>query len=252
MDRDWETWESFTADLKNFIFPAQEAADAIEEIGTSSGKAQSALDRFQQTFSGFRGIDAPRFMMGPTPAPEGGPGTAMDFGPQNFEYIFTDGAITGIRYFGTETEKVTENLMGARSVASQLVNAFSQLASENPFEALKQAIMQMIAQLAKAVGMAVILSALFPGAVGGKTFGGILKGILGFAEGGIVTGPTLGLIGEKPGSRGEAVIPLEKMGSVMASLGGAGMGGGRLTATVSGTDLKFVLDRTNQDFNRFN
>ena len=75
--------------------------------------------------------------------------------------------------------------------------------------------------------------------------------IPGFAEGGIVTGPTLAMIGEKPGSRGEAVIPLEKMSQVLGSMGG-GNRGGELTAVVSGTDLKFILDRTNQNFNRFN
>lgn len=246
-----ETWQSFTKDLKDFIFPAEQAADAMEEIANKGAAAKSSLDSFltrpfvpAQPF--FQGTDPSQFLQGPLP------GAQPEMGPNNFEYIFTDGAITGIRYFGEETEKVTENLGGARNVASQLVNVFSSLASENPFEALKQAITQMIVQLAKAVGMAVILSALFPGATGGKAFGGILKGILGFAEGGIVTGPTLGLIGEKPGSRGEAVIPLEKMGSVMGSLGGMGMGGGRLTASVSGTDLKFILDRTNQNFNRFN
>lgn len=46
---------------------------------------------------------------------------------------------------------------------------------------------------------------------------GSLKGILGFADGGIVTRPTLAMVGE--GGESEAIIPLSKLGS----MGGGGM-----------------------------
>jgi hypothetical protein len=48
-------------------------------------------------------------------------------------------------------------------------------------------------------------------------FNKILKtvNIPAFAEGGIVTGPTVALVGEKPGSKGEAIIPLEKLNNFM-------------------------------------
>ena len=39
-----------------------------------------------------------------------------------------------------------------------------------------------------------------------------------FAEGGAVLGPTLALVGEKPGSRGEAIIPFEKMGQFIGQV----------------------------------
>lgn len=56
------------------------------------------------------------------------------------------------------------------------------------------------------------VGSLIPGA---GSFGSIFKGILGFAEGGIVTRPTLGLIGEAGES--EAVIPLSKLKSMMGA-----------------------------------
>jgi|DEB0MinimDraft_6_1074348.scaffolds.fasta_scaffold00103_5 hypothetical protein len=42
-----------------------------------------------------------------------------------------------------------------------------------------------------------------------------------FAQGGAVTGPTVALIGERPGSRGEFVIPFERLGQFM-DMAGAG------------------------------
>lgn len=43
-----------------------------------------------------------------------------------------------------------------------------------------------------------------------------------FAEGGAVTGPTLAMIGEKPGSRGEAIIPFEKIPKLFNEMGSLG------------------------------
>lgn len=56
-------------------------------------------------------------------------------------------------------------------------------------------------------------------------FNKALKGlkIPAFAEGGFVSGPTFAMVGEKPGSKGEFIIPYEKMGSL---INGA-VGGGR-------------------------
>jgi SLT domain-containing protein len=57
-----------------------------------------------------------------------------------------------------------------------------------------------------------------------------LKGIPAMANGGIVTGPTLALIGE---AGPEAVIPLDRMG---------GMGGNNVTINVQGADPNAVVD----------
>lgn len=134
-----------------------------------------------------------------------------------------------------------------------LSNIFDDMAAEDPFAAMIESIKGLIAQLAQAAALSLILS-LVTGGI--SNFGKIFGGMTGFsipkaAKGGITTGPTLAMVGDNPSGK-EAIIPLEKMGQIFGGMQGGGTGGGRLTATVSGTDLKFVLDRTNQDFNRFN
>jgi hypothetical protein len=63
------------------------------------------------------------------------------------------------------------------------------------------------------------------------------------AEGGIVTGPTLAMIGE--GNGPEAVIPLSRMGEF-----GMG-GGGGITINVNGGDPQAVVDALRR-YNRSN
>ena len=93
-----------------------------------------------------------------------------------------------------------------------------------------QALDQMFGRLLKQMAEMVLQAALFaaimsllPGgsiASGGKGFLGFFKQAFGFAEGGIVTGPTLGMIGE--GNESEAVLPLSKLGNIMQSSFNAG------------------------------
>jgi hypothetical protein len=63
-------------------------------------------------------------------------------------------------------------------------------------------------------------------------------GIRPFANGGIISGPTLGLMGEYPGARSnpEVVAPLNKLKDMIG-------GGGNLTTRISGQDLLIMLDR---------
>jgi hypothetical protein len=72
-----------------------------------------------------------------------------------------------------------------------------------------------------------------------------------FANGGIVSGPTLGLVGEYPGAstNPEVIAPLDKLQSM---LGGTGSGeNGFIAETrVSGRDLALVLSRYNKDAQR--
>lgn len=75
----------------------------------------------------------------------------------------------------------------------------------------------------------------------------IFKKILGFANGGIVTGPTLAMIGE--GNESEAVMPLSKLGSMMQNTFNAGAvsgngGGGNGEFVLRGTDLVLALNRS--------
>ena len=71
-----------------------------------------------------------------------------------------------------------------------------------------------------------------------------------FADGGIVYGPTLGLMGEYPGARSnpEVIAPLDKLKDM---IGGARNESGYIASThISGRDLAIVLNRYNNDYSR--
>jgi len=90
---------------------------------------------------------------------------------------------------------------------------------ENAMDALGNSIKDLVKNLAAAVIKAgvfsAIMSAINPlGFASGGGFGGILGKLLPFATGGIVTGPTPALVGE---AGPEAIIPLNKLGSIMGN-----------------------------------
>ena len=74
-----------------------------------------------------------------------------------------------------------------------------------------------------------------------------------FADGGIVSGPTMGLVGEYPGARSnpEVIAPLNKLQGMIGSSGG---GGGNLNVTgtvrVDGQDLLIAIERANETADR--
>lgn len=71
-----------------------------------------------------------------------------------------------------------------------------------------------------------------------------------FADGGIVYGPTLGLMGEYPGARSnpEVIAPLNKLRDIISPANGDG---GYIASThISGRDLAIVLNRHNNDYSR--
>ena len=72
-----------------------------------------------------------------------------------------------------------------------------------------------------------------------------------FADGGIVSGPTLGLVGEYPGAstNPEVIAPLNKLKSLIGDTGGSDNGFIAETR-ISGRDLAIVLNRYNKDLQR--
>jgi hypothetical protein len=121
------------------------------------------------------------------------------------------------------------------------------------FDAMQQglsageALGQMFSRLARSIAESLVQAALFAGilslisggasnvAGGGVSFFGAFKSILGLANGGIATGPTLAMIGE--GSESEAVLPLSKLGNIMQSSFNAGS----MNSTSVGQNGQFVL-----------
>jgi len=119
-------------------------------------------------------------------------------------------------------------------------------------EGAKMAFKALMAQLAAMLAMKAILSAFGLGsfAQAGSGIGDILGSLLvpTFATGGLVTGPTLGLIGEGPGtsmSNPEVVAPLNQLKSMIG--GGDGV---QVFGTISGADILLSSDRAKNNRNR--
>lgn len=89
-----------------------------------------------------------------------------------------------------------------------------------------------------------ILQSGVSGSSGVRT-NGTGQNVTAFANGGIVSSPTLGLVGEYANARRnpEVIAPLDKLKGMIADVVPSGNSGGRLTAMVRGRDLMFVLDR---------
>ena len=70
-----------------------------------------------------------------------------------------------------------------------------------------------------------------------------------FADGGIVSGPTLGLMGEYPGasSNPEVIAPLDKLKGMLKTNEGSGF---VASTSIQGRDLAIVLERYNRDSSR--
>jgi hypothetical protein len=172
-------------------------------------------------------------------------------------------------------KKVDKDLKQAQKTATDFANTMSQEVTgglmsmwdamesgENPLQALGNFFKDLLKQLAAAVVQALIfqgiMSALGMGGVasgggglGGGLIGGISK-IFGFAEGGIVSQPTLSMVGE--GGQSEAIMPLNKLGNMMNSTFNAGAmsgqgGGGNGQFVLKGNDLVLAMQRSNFSLN---
>ena len=117
----------------------------------------------------------------------------------------------------------------ATAIASE---AFQKLILNNPIAAAA-------AGIALIAGAAVVRNSLKEG-----------PNVTAFADGGIVSGPTLGLMGEYPGAstNPEVIAPLDKLQKLMKP---SDSGAGFVASThISGRDLAIVLERYNKDSRR--
>jgi len=111
-------------------------------------------------------------------------------------------------------------------------------------EGIRVALKSMNPVLAIAAGIALVaLGTYVKGRLSksADSMGGTKK----FANGGIISGPTMGLMGEYPGAshNPEVVAPLDKLKSLMGS------GGGTLEARISGNDLLILMNKAGRNNN---
>jgi len=112
-------------------------------------------------------------------------------------------------------------------------------------EGIKIALKSMNPVLAIAAGIALVaLGTYVKGRLSksADSMGGTKK----FANGGIISGPTMGLMGEYPGAshNPEVVAPLDKLKSLIG-----GSGGGTLEARISGNDLLILMNKAGRTNN---
>ena len=117
-------------------------------------------------------------------------------------------------------------------------------------DGLKKMAIQLAATAAAAFALNILLGGVglsgfgagsggFKKILGGMGGGGPLGGLIPFANGGIVSGPTPALVGEYTGARTnpEVIAPLSKLQNMM---------GGNVTFTISGDNLVGTLNRANK------
>jgi hypothetical protein len=116
-------------------------------------------------------------------------------------------------------------------------------------------VIKKLVKVAIAAAIAVAIMSMIPGLIqpgkGLATFGNLIGQGMGlgaqlFANGGIISGPTLGLMGEYPGAANnpEVVAPLDKLQALMG-----GVNGGTLEARISGNDLLILMNKAGRTNN---
>jgi len=150
-------------------------------------------------------------------------------------------AITGL-IGGGLTQAFESALTGTQSFVSAMGQFLTQLISRLVAAALAAAALSALLSFTGLGGLLGISSAK-------SGFGNIFKGLSGLnfmAQGGVVTGPTLAMIGE--GRDSEAVIPLPKLDGMLSSA--RSEGGGKLEARLEGSTLVLWNNRSNKQNGR--
>ncbi len=142
---------------------------------------------------------------------------------------------------------------GMKGVGAMLLGVFADLAIQLgtlaigygiAIDSIKAALGSINGVLAVAAGVALVaLGAGIKGAITKRAEG---AGVPAFADGAIVSGPTLGLVGEYPGAKTnpEVIAPLDKLRSMM---GGQHV---QVTGKISGRDILLTSERNAIDRNR--
>jgi len=116
-------------------------------------------------------------------------------------------------------------------------------------EGIKKALQSLNPVVAVAAGIALVALGSFAKSAAGKIGSG--GGATAFANGGIVSGPTMGLVGEYPGARQnpEVIAPLNKLQSMIGNRNNQNVS---VTGnvSVSGQDLLIAIERANETADR--
>jgi tape measure domain-containing protein len=147
--------------------------------------------------------------------------------------------------WGMQFGEVMGQIVMGTEGASEAFKSFASSAVDAAFNAATALAIQAAGQTAVGAGpaAAIILPALITAGMG--LMKSVFANIMEFADGGIISGPTLGLMGEYSGARTnpEVVAPLDKLRSM---IGGAG-GNVIVTGRLDGRDILLSSERSTID-----
>ena len=147
--------------------------------------------------------------------------------------------------WGMQFGEVMGQIVMGTEGASEAFKSFASSAVDAAFNAATALAIQAAGQTAVGAGpaAAIILPALITAGMG--LMKSVFSNIMQFADGGIISGPTLGLMGEYSGARTnpEVVAPLDKLRSM---IGGAG-GNVVVTGRLDGRDILLSSERSTID-----
>lgn len=273
--------DAFT-DLKDNILGVKDAKDELEkglnfDIQTTGGNPQDIINRMMG--GAVNPVSGKPFM---TPKPAVSTKTDKDSPLPSLEELGVAPikalAVAlpkigeGFEMATVEAKGLVETLTPMQEMVNTIEDAFTQFGSsfemtmrnammtsgnflDTFIDGIKVAIKQLLVQLAVTAFINTLMGGtnvgnlLGSGGGVGNIFGDALGNVLAFASGGLVSGPTLGLIGEGPGtsiSNPEVVAPLNQLKSMM---GGAG-GGVEVFGRISGADILISSDRARDNRKR--
>jgi hypothetical protein len=245
--------------------------DGLEDLKFEKAAAAGADDYFTGFSNTLGGLFSGGFNLpGLGLAPSGQP--SQSAGGGNGE---TGVAVAGVGLTGGVVEETIEQVdqlaltfdkmkEAGRGALDSIGQAFADAitGAQSFGDALKQVALQLINQLIQIGTGYLITSMLSPFSVDNQVTGGtaglvkaatasgtvstLLSGLTAFAEGGAVLGPTLSLLGEKPGSRGEFVVPFEKVGQFLNMAQGSDNASTIVNGRIRGNDIhltNFESDR---------
>jgi hypothetical protein len=147
--------------------------------------------------------------------------------------------------WGMQFGEVMGQIVMGTEGASEAFKSFASSAVDAAFNAATALAIQAAGQTAVGAGpaAAIILPALITAGMG--LMKSVFSNIMEFADGGIISGPTVGLMGEYSGARTnpEVVAPLDKLRSM---IGGAG-GNVIVTGRLDGRDILLSSERSTID-----
>jgi len=257
--------EGVALKLKQTADNASAAAGGIETVGNAAGTTTEKLQSLRPALAeALQPLEAMPIQTEPVTKSLAGVSTAVsdmvsEITPQLQQFnddvsAAIEGAVnTAVIGFGMMLGEGIATGQGMKGVGAMLLGVFADLAIQLgtlaigygiAIENIKVALASLAGPVAIAAGVALV-------ALGAGLKGAIAKraeqsGVPAFAEGGLVYGPTMGLVGEYPGAKTnpEVIAPLDKLRSM---IGGNTV---QVTGKISGRDILLTSERNAIDRNR--